>query len=151
MDNTRNGVRNYSRFISKICNDENLFPLDRSGMAVGVEARVPFQDHRLVEFALKLPPDFLCRGGQLKALLRKSMEGRLPLSVLKNRNKIGFTFPYVELLRSNVKIRNLFLQLLAEMRNDNSGLWVHDSLLNNFMEICRGASHNYNIWRVFEF
>jgi len=40
MENSKNAVRNYSRFISKICNDENLFPLDRSGMATIVEEGV---------------------------------------------------------------------------------------------------------------
>lgn len=66
--------------------------LDRSSMAVGVEGRVPFLDHRLVEAALAVPPDIRTPGGRQKGLLRSIAATYLPETVL-NAPKRGFASP----------------------------------------------------------
>ncbi|MDB5668640.1 MAG: amidotransferase 1, exosortase system-associated [Alphaproteobacteria bacterium] len=75
-----------------------LTKVDRTSMAVGLEAREPLLDHRLIEFAARLPPRLRLRRGQGKYLLKKSLEGRLPSDILY-RPKQGFVTPVGEWLR----------------------------------------------------
>ena len=65
---------------------------DKATMAVSVEGRVPLLDHRLVEFAVSLPPDINMRGGVPKGLLKHVMRDRLSPELL-NRSKEGFNAP----------------------------------------------------------
>jgi len=66
---------------------------DRSSMRHGVEARLPFLDHKLVEFSLKLPNSLKIRSGWSKYILRKAMVSELPAEILWRRNKFGFEPP----------------------------------------------------------
>jgi asparagine synthase (glutamine-hydrolysing) len=66
---------------------------DRNSMAFSVESRVPFLDHRLVEFAFALPSDIKFRGGYAKRVLRDAMEGMLPEPVRMRARKMGFATP----------------------------------------------------------
>jgi asparagine synthase (glutamine-hydrolysing) len=67
-------------------------------MAHSLEVRVPFLDHKLVEWAAGLPPDLRLRGGTGKYILKKAMESRLPRRVLE-REKMGFSVPLAHWLR----------------------------------------------------
>ncbi len=78
--------------------DDILTKLDRMSMAVSLEARVPFLDHELVEFAATLPERFKMRRGRGKFILRRAMRGRLPRRVL-TRKKQGFGVPMRRWLR----------------------------------------------------
>lgn len=69
-----------------------LTKVDRTSMSVGLEAREPLLDHRLVEFAATLPANMRLRGGQGKWLMKKAMEGHLPNDILY-RQKMGFVTP----------------------------------------------------------
>ncbi|MVZ97522.1 amidotransferase 1, exosortase A system-associated [Sphingorhabdus sp. IMCC26285] len=69
-----------------------LTKVDRTSMAVGLEAREPLLDHRLLEFAASLPDRMRIRGGQGKWLMKKTMEGHLPHDILY-RPKMGFVTP----------------------------------------------------------
>lgn len=69
-----------------------LTKVDRMSMAVGLEAREPLLDHRLLEFAASLPEKMRIRGGQGKWLMKKSMERYLPADVLY-RPKMSFVTP----------------------------------------------------------
>ncbi len=66
---------------------------DRASMAHGIEARVPYLDHRLAEFALALPPDMLVRDARTKWLLRRALRGAVPAGVLERDDKLGFATP----------------------------------------------------------
>ena len=66
---------------------------DRNSMAHGIEARVPFLDHRLVEFAIALGDRHKMVGGDTKRVLRCAMDGILPDKVRYRRDKLGFTTP----------------------------------------------------------
>jgi asparagine synthase (glutamine-hydrolysing) len=72
--------------------EDLLTLLDRTTMASGVEGRVPFLDHRLVEAALAVPPAVRCAGGRQKALERAMAADLLPASVL-SAPKQGFASP----------------------------------------------------------
>lgn len=56
--------------------------MDRTSMAAGLEARVPFADHRIVEYVYNVPWEMKCPGGMVKGLLRKAGEDYLPQEVL---------------------------------------------------------------------
>jgi asparagine synthase (glutamine-hydrolysing) len=66
---------------------------DRNSMAHGIEARVPFLDHRLVEFTLGLGDHHKIVGGDTKRVLRSGLRGVLPESVRNRRDKLGFATP----------------------------------------------------------
>jgi asparagine synthetase B (glutamine-hydrolysing) len=66
---------------------------DHNSMASSIESRLPFLDHRVVEFARGLPPDYLCRGGWTKAILRRALEGLVPQVVLRRPLKLGLPGP----------------------------------------------------------
>lgn len=72
--------------------DDILVKVDRASMAHALEARSPFLDYRLVEFAAQLPVNFKVRGLSKKHILKESQRGVLPPSVLK-RPKSGFNAP----------------------------------------------------------
>ena len=75
-----------------------LTKVDRTSMAVSLEAREPLLDHRLIEFAAALPEKLRIRGGQGKWLLKHAMERYLPREVLY-RPKQGFVTPIAQWLR----------------------------------------------------
>lgn len=72
--------------------DDILVKVDRMSMAVGLEVRAPFLDHRLTEFAFSLPSQLRMQGTQQKRVLKASQSGRVPVEVLKRR-KAGFNAP----------------------------------------------------------
>ena len=80
--------------------DALLYKVDRMSMAHSVEVRPPFLDHRIVDFAARLPRQFKIRGSTTKLVLRELMKNRLPKSVL-NRPKDGFDIPIHEWFRGN--------------------------------------------------
>jgi asparagine synthase (glutamine-hydrolysing) len=66
---------------------------DRNSMAHGIEARVPFLDHRLVELSIALGDMHKIVHGDTKRVLRRAMAGILPKSIEKRRDKLGFATP----------------------------------------------------------
>ncbi|HJU47322.1 MAG TPA: asparagine synthase (glutamine-hydrolyzing), partial [Gaiellaceae bacterium] len=72
-----------------------LMRVDKMSMGVGLEARVPFLDHRVVGLALSMPTAAKTRGGELKHLLKLAVRGLLP-DVLVDRPKQGFRMPVDE-------------------------------------------------------
>src|ERR1044071_6685506 len=71
---------------------------NQMSMAASIESRVPFLDHKLVEFAAKLPVNMKLRGLTTKYILRKAMRNRLPEEIL-TRKKMGFPVPIGAWLR----------------------------------------------------
>lgn len=66
---------------------------DRNSMAFSIESRVPFLDHRLVEYSLSLPDDWKINNGWLKYILRRISEPYLPNEVVWRKDKKGFLTP----------------------------------------------------------
>ncbi len=79
--------------------DDLLVKIDRSSMKYGLEARVPFLDHRLIEFALNIDPKLKCKGGEPKYPLKKIMERYYPNELIY-RKKWGFSIPLQKWLKS---------------------------------------------------
>jgi asparagine synthase (glutamine-hydrolysing) len=72
---------------------------DRNSMRFSVEARVPFTDHRLVEYVLDIPACYKIHDGWTKYILRKAVEDILPPEVVWRRDKIGFETPETKWLQ----------------------------------------------------
>jgi asparagine synthase (glutamine-hydrolysing) len=81
--------------------DDLLLKADRMSMAHSLEVRVPFLDHKLVEFGARLPADLKVRDGKTKYLLKKTMEPFLPAQIL-HRSKKGFSTPTRRWFRSDL-------------------------------------------------
>jgi asparagine synthase (glutamine-hydrolysing) len=74
---------------------------DRNAMAHGIEVRLPFLDHKLVEWVHALPEEQLIAGGKTKWILRQSMKDRLPEKILNRTDKIAFEPPQAEWMKSS--------------------------------------------------
>ena len=77
---------------------ELLMKQDQMSMAASVESRVPFLDHKLVEFAARLPDEWKLSGWTTKRVLREAMRDRLPRVIL-TRRKLGFPVPFARWMR----------------------------------------------------
>jgi hypothetical protein len=66
---------------------------DRNSMSFSLESRLPFLDHRIAEFVLGLPTQWLMKDGKNKWLLRQAMSDLVPSSVVQRKNKYGFPAP----------------------------------------------------------
>ena len=69
---------------------------DRMSMAHGLESRVPFLDHPLIEFLATVPANVKFEGGQLKHLLKQAYQDEIPTEILNRRDKMGFPVPLNE-------------------------------------------------------
>jgi asparagine synthase (glutamine-hydrolysing) len=88
--------------INEYLPDDLLVKEDRASMAVTLEARVPFLDHTLVEFAAKIPPALKIKMGQKKYILKKAFRNILPYEIV-HRKKQGFGVPLVHYFRNELK------------------------------------------------
>jgi asparagine synthase (glutamine-hydrolysing) len=79
-----------------------LTKVDRASMAHSLEVRVPFLDHKLVEWVSGLPPDLRLRDGQGKYLLKRAMAPYLPHDLL-HRRKMGFAVPLTRWFRGPLR------------------------------------------------
>ena len=82
--------------------DSVLMKVDKMSMAHALEIRVPFLDHRVVEFAAGLPSDWKLKGFETKAIFRKALKGLLPETIV-GRGKQGYSLPIKNLLREGLK------------------------------------------------
>jgi asparagine synthase (glutamine-hydrolysing) len=72
-----------------------LMRVDKMGMGVSLEARVPFLDHKFVELAMSIPESLITEGGQSKQILKKAVRGLIPDEII-DRPKQGFGVPIYE-------------------------------------------------------
>ena len=78
--------------------DDLLIKADRMSMATSIELRVPFLDHRLVEYAATVPSQYKLHGGTSKYILKNILKSRLPKTII-NRKKMGFPTPLEMMFR----------------------------------------------------
>ena len=76
---------------------------DRMSMAHGLESRVPFLDHKLIELAATIPADIKFKNGELKRLLVRTFDSILPNSITQRKDKMGFPVPLNEWMQGELK------------------------------------------------
>jgi len=140
------GYLNRFLFLDQLCYlpDDILVKCDRMSMAHSLEVRPAFLDHRIVEFAARLPESFKIRGQSLKYILRELMKDKLPASVLR-RGKQGFDIPAHHWART--VLRPLFEETLNENNVREAGVFswsAIDEILRAHLD--RRANYGYHLW-----
>lgn len=126
--------------------DDLLTKVDRASMAFSLEARVPYLDHKLVEFAARLPADMKLRGKDTKYLLKRVAERYLPHGVV-HRGKQGFVMPLHEWLEGG--LRSVMVEALGV-----EGLGARNIFRPGFPEklmreqASRKRSHGSRLWTL---
>lgn len=116
---------------------------DRMSMAHGIESRVPFLDHPLIEFAATVPADIKFEGGQLKHLLKNAFSKELPPEILGRRDKMGFPVPLKEWFA--YELNDFVLEIVADMKTKNREFVNTDAVLKNFDE---GGRFSRKVWAL---
>ena len=121
---------------------------DRNAMAFSIETRLPFLDHRLVEYVLSLPSDYKIRRGYTKAVLREAMEGVLPDSIRRRTDKLGFGTPIVDWLRGE-PMASMVRDLFASRSFRERGWLDAGGVQGLFEDLAAGRSDRYQtIWKA---
>jgi asparagine synthase (glutamine-hydrolysing) len=98
--------------------DDLLVKADKMTMANSVELRVPFLDHKVLEFAASLPANFKVRGLTTKYLAKKALSAHVPAEII-NRKKAGFPVPYELWLKTD--LRDWLRQILLDRETISRG------------------------------
>ena len=135
--------------VNSYLTDDILVKVDRMSMAVSLEARVPFLDHRLVEFAFSLPPEEKIRGFGTKHLLKKIMADALP-EAIRGRSKQGFSIPIKNWIRG--PLRPMMTDLLAPDRLRRRGFFDADRVADLMDRHLRGVeNYSHQLWSLMVF
>jgi asparagine synthase (glutamine-hydrolysing) len=123
-----------------------LTKVDRTSMAVGLEAREPLLDYRLVEFCATLPADMRLRGGEGKWLMKRSLERYLPKDILY-RPKMGFVTPISAWFRGPLAAE---AEGLARSRTLVESGWLDMKTVARLAEEHRSgrADHGRTLWQL---
>ena len=116
---------------------------DRNSMAFSIKSRVPFLDHRIVDFSMSLPNDFKIYKGWSKYVLRKAVENSIPQQIAWRKDKKGFDTPQAQWKnKSKIHIRNFLDSIVVPPYFENARLRKY--LLNEEIDT-RSQSE---FWRI---
>lgn len=129
--------------------DDILVKVDRAAMAVSLETRAPFLDHRVAEAAWRLPPSMMIRGGLTKWALRQVLYRHVPEELVE-RPKAGFAVPVGQWLRG--PLRDWAEELLSERRLCEEG-YLHASIVRRLWMQHRSGRRDWQarLWNILMF
>jgi asparagine synthase (glutamine-hydrolysing) len=123
-----------------------LMRVDKVTMAVSLEARVPFLDHALVEYAARIPAAMKVRGGVTKAILKKAFRGLIPDEII-DRKKMGFAGSGKTMLTKDIFAHARALVL--GNRHGSFDLAYVRALFDEYEQ--RGINVTPQIWALYNF
>ena len=127
---------------------ELLMKQDQMSMATSIESRVPFLDHKLVEFTARMPETMKLRGGTTKYVLRESMKGILPEKIL-SRSKMGFPVPVGSWFRGPYK--SVIDEYVLSERALSRGIFAPDFVRKIVALHQAGEDHAERLWSLLNF
>jgi asparagine synthase (glutamine-hydrolysing) len=125
--------------------DSVLMKVDKMSMAHALEIRVPFLDHRVVEFAAGLPGSWKLKGFETKAIFRQALKGWLPDSIV-NRGKQGYSLPIKNLLREGLKDYMVSLLNESPLVREQLDTAFLNRLIREHLD--RVQNHNHLLWAL---
>ena len=117
-------------------------------MAASIESRVPFLDHKLMEFSARMPDNLKLRGKTTKFVLREAMRGILPDEIL-TRKKMGFPVPIGKWFRNEYK--HLIDEFVLSERALSRGIFKADFVRNLAARHQQGENHDERLWALLNF
>jgi asparagine synthase (glutamine-hydrolysing) len=124
-----------------------LTKVDRMSMAVSLEARSPLLDHKLIEFAARIPSSLKLRGRETKHVFKRALEGLVPDEIL-HRRKQGFGVPIDQWI--NRQLRSRTRETLTEPRARQRGFVEPRHVSTLLSEHERGRrDHSLQLWSLF--
>jgi asparagine synthase (glutamine-hydrolysing) len=124
--------------------DDILVKVDRMSMAVSLEARVPFLDHEVVEYAMQIPAAWKLEGGRTKAVLKDAFRDLLPAETM-TRGKEGFSIPMKNWIRG--PLREMVHELAGQSILERRGWFRSAEVARLVSEHEKGsANHAHRIW-----
>jgi asparagine synthase (glutamine-hydrolysing) len=127
---------------------ELLMKQDQMSMAASIESRVPFLDHKLVEFSTSLPQRLKLRGATTKYILRESMKGVLPAEIL-TRPKMGFPVPIGSWFRG--EYATVIQEYLLSERALDRGIFDPTFVRTLVQRHQAGENHAERLWALVNF
>jgi asparagine synthase (glutamine-hydrolysing) len=127
---------------------ELLMKQDQMSMAASIESRVPFLDHKLVEFATHLPEAMKLRGWTTKYVLRRAMRGLLPSEIL-TRKKMGFPVPIESWFRG--RYRHVVDEYVLSERVLKRGIFNPGYVRDLAARHASGENHAERLWMLVNF
>ncbi len=122
---------------------------DRLSMSNSVEARVPFLDHRLVEFTTQLPADYLDGMGNSKKIMKFGLKDILPEKIRNRKDKIGFITAEERWVKESHTDK--FRKMLEISIKNSKGL-IKPEAIHYFDKLCKGEiPFDYTYWRLIAF
>ncbi|PIF59335.1 asparagine synthase (glutamine-hydrolyzing) [Flavobacterium sp. 2] len=122
-----------------------LVKVDRASMAVSLETRAPFLDHRVLEFLFSLPEDFIYKKGTTKRIVRDILYKYVPRDIIE-RPKQGFSVPMSYWLRNDLKI---WAEDILKLIPSNSVFWNKDVVNQIWKEHqTEYRDHPEKIWNI---
>jgi asparagine synthase (glutamine-hydrolysing) len=126
--------------------DDILTKVDRMSMAVSLEAREPLLDHKLLEFAARVPSSLKLKNGRSKHLLRRVLDSRVPAAITARR-KQGFDAPIGDWLRR--QLAPMASSLLLDARSRERGIFNAREVRRLWDEHqSRRADHRHRLWQL---
>ncbi len=118
-------------------------------MINGVEVRMPFLDHRLVELVFSLPYTYKLRNGFTKALIRDALHDIMPYSIVWRKSKMGFASPIIQWMQRDQKSNGLkewFLDIVHSKDFLECQLVQNPKKIKDLtIKICNQEENNYSV------